>query len=199
MRDRDGSCRQPTRAFAPALMPTSPPAHASPGSVPDPRPCPRCGKPVPPAADAAAPGGLCPACLLAAAFFTEPAPGAASADSAPPPDPAALAPEFPALEIIELLDRGGMGAVYKARQRDLDRLVALKILRPGLDADPTFAARFAEEARCLDLTEPTLRVVLHRLRQRYRQLLRAEIAHTVARPEDIDDELRHLIAAVSAP
>jgi putative flippase GtrA len=42
-----------------------------------------------------------------------------------------------------------MGAVYKARQRDLDRHVALKILRPGLDADPGFAERFAREARAL--------------------------------------------------
>lgn len=42
-----------------------------------------------------------------------------------------------------------MGAVYKARQRDLDRIVALKILRPGLDADPTFADRFRHEARAL--------------------------------------------------
>jgi RNA polymerase sigma factor (sigma-70 family) len=49
----------------------------------------------------------------------------------------------------------------------------------------------------LGLSEPALRVALHRLRQRYRQLLREEIAHTVARPEDIDDELRHLINSVA--
>jgi len=42
-----------------------------------------------------------------------------------------------------------MGAVYRARQRDLDRVVALKILRPGLDSDPGFAGRFAKEARAL--------------------------------------------------
>jgi predicted Ser/Thr protein kinase len=42
-----------------------------------------------------------------------------------------------------------MGAVYKARQPGLDRTVALKILPPGLGADPTFAERFTREARSL--------------------------------------------------
>jgi RNA polymerase sigma-70 factor (ECF subfamily) len=52
---------------------------------------------------------------------------------------------------------------------------------------------YAEIAGHLNLTEGTVKVAVHRLRQRFRELLRAEVAHTVARPEDIDDELRHLI------
>jgi hypothetical protein len=39
-------------------------------------------------------------------------------------------------------------------------------------------------------------VTVHRLRERYRELLRAEIAHTVAAPAEIDDEIRHLIEVV---
>jgi serine/threonine protein kinase len=66
-----------------------------------------------------------------------------------PPALADLAPTFPQLELIELLGRGGMGAVYKARQKELDRVVALKILPPGVGNDPAFAERFAREAKAL--------------------------------------------------
>jgi serine/threonine protein kinase len=63
--------------------------------------------------------------------------------------PRELAPRFPQLEILECLGRGGMGVVYKARQKSLGRLVALKLLAPERVGDPTFAARFAQEARSL--------------------------------------------------
>ncbi len=43
-------------------------------------------------------------------------------------------------------------------------------------------------------TVGTVKVEVFRLRQRYRQLLRAEVAHTVENPEDVDDELRFLIS-----
>ena len=62
---------------------------------------------------------------------------------------AQLAPLFPQLEILELIGKGGMGAVYKARQKHLDRVVALKILPPGIGDDPAFAERFAREAKAL--------------------------------------------------
>src|SRR5689334_22117289 len=106
--------------------------------------CPECGVPLP----AGALAGLCPACLLkqgAAADSTV-------AHGNPPFEPPPLekvARLFPQLEILCLLGKGGMGAVYKARQRGLDRLVALKILPARNGADSGFAERFTREARAL--------------------------------------------------
>jgi serine/threonine protein kinase len=65
------------------------------------------------------------------------------------PEPAELAGRFAPLEILELLGQGGMGAVYKARQPKLNRLVALKILPGEAAADPAFAERFTREAQTL--------------------------------------------------
>jgi len=56
----------------------------------------------------------------------------------------------------------------------------------------------AEIAREFGMTENAVKQALHRLRQRYRQLLREEVAHTVATPADIEMELRELVAALRA-
>lgn len=66
-----------------------------------------------------------------------------------PPSVEDLAKLFPALEILELIGVGGMGAVYKARQAGLDRMVALKILPKEFGHDVKFALRFTREARTL--------------------------------------------------
>lgn len=58
-------------------------------------------------------------------------------------------------------------------------------------------ASLAEIAAGLGMSEGALKTAAHRLRARYRQLLRAEIAHTVAGPTEVDEELRHLISVMS--
>ncbi len=48
-------------------------------------------------------------------------------------------------EILQTIGEGGMGAVYKAKDRELDRFVALKVIRPELASDPSILARFTQE------------------------------------------------------
>lgn len=55
---------------------------------------------------------------------------------------------------------------------------------------------YSQVAADLGMTEAAVKVAVHRLRRRCRHHLRAEVAHTVADPADVDDELRHLMTAV---
>lgn len=57
--------------------------------------------------------------------------------------------------------------------------------------------RYADVARELDISEPALKSSIHRLRQRHRDLLRAEVASTVADSSEVERELRFLLQAVS--
>jgi serine/threonine protein kinase len=124
--------------------------------------CPQCGASLP--TDALA--GLCPRCLMAVNMATQTVLSEADAGMASDPKPPPLSPEeiatlFPNLEILECLGRGGMGVVYKARQKSLNRLVALKLLAPERAHDPQFAARFEKEAHALaTLNHPNI-VAIH--------------------------------------
>ena len=111
------------------------------------RHCPSCHKPLP----ANAPKGLCPECLMKAGLNTGTEPGGEGPPGSHfvPPPVADIAKLFPQLEVLEFVGKGGMGAVYKARQPNLDRLVAMKILPPAAAGGPGFAERFNREARAL--------------------------------------------------
>jgi len=54
----------------------------------------------------------------------------------------------------------------------------------------------AHAALELGMSEGAVRTAVHRLRQRYGEILRAEVAQTVSRPEDLVDELRHLLSVL---
>jgi tRNA A-37 threonylcarbamoyl transferase component Bud32 len=108
--------------------------------------CPECGKLLP----AGSQHRICPACLMAQALASRTLdPGQPGEAPSAPPEPAEIADRFPQFEILECLGRGGMGVVYKARQKSLNRLVAIKILAPERVKDPRFAGRFAHEAELL--------------------------------------------------
>ncbi len=109
--------------------------------------CPQCRSDIP----VDAPAGLCPRCLLSSAAEAQTVPPLRLSDE----QPEAVGMLFPQLEVQEMLGRGGMGLVYRARQTHLDRVVALKLLPRAAGEDPAFAERFGREARLLArLTHP---------------------------------------------
>ena len=107
------------------------------------RACPRCLSPIP----ERAPGGLCPRCLLDGA--NAPTDAGLGTQSWKTPTLAEIASAFPALEVLGHLGSGGMGCVYRVRERDSGRISALKVLPRELAADPAFVERFEREARTL--------------------------------------------------
>ena len=149
------------------------------------RHCPECGSEL--AAGAAE--APCPVCLMRlglenwaarpAAIAEDAAGAATSAGGFEAPASEDLQLLFPQLEFLELLGKGGMGAVYKAQQKSLERLVAVKIIKPQAADDPAFAERFLREARSLaKLNHPNI-VTVHDFGE-VRQLPNAGVAQELA-------------------
>lgn len=112
------------------------------------RTCRTCGAPLQ--------GGGCSNCLFQLAADV----GTAERACAPAfttPDQERLKALMPDFEILEMIGRGGMGAVFKVRQPRLSRLAALKVLPPERATDPAFVERFFREAQALaQLTHPCI-------------------------------------------
>jgi RNA polymerase sigma factor (sigma-70 family) len=85
-----------------------------------------------------------------------------------------------------------LGEEYRAE----GKAAVFDTLRATL-AGASAAAPYAELARRLDTTEGAIKVAVHRLRQRYRTLLRDTIADTVAGPDEVEDELRYLFRTLA--
>ena len=118
--------------------------------------CSKCDTPIAPDV----PGKICPRCLLALSLETNTL-GDENSSSEPLPQIDELQAHFPQLKILECLGRGGMGVVYRARQKSLNRDVALKLLAPERALDTGFAKRFQKEAQALAaLNHPNI-VTIH--------------------------------------
>jgi RNA polymerase sigma-70 factor (ECF subfamily) len=109
-----------------------------------------------------------------------------------PPDPVTPEKLFERRWALELLAQ----SLQKLRGEfeESGRANIFEELKPTLTGDP--AAPYAEIARRLHASESAVKAAAHRLRQRYRELIRAEIAETVDNPAEIDDELEFLFTAL---
>jgi RNA polymerase sigma-70 factor (ECF subfamily) len=85
----------------------------------------------------------------------------------------------------------------KQEYRTKGKLDLFEMLQPHLtqEATPGF---YAAAAARLTMTDGAVKVALHRLRRRFGELLRSQIAHTVASPEQVDEEIRYLFAVIAS-
>ena len=101
---------------------------------------------------------ICPVCIDADAP-TPPGPATVEGDPSRAITPGMIIAGF---EILEEINRGGMGVIYKARQQGLDRIVALKVIAPSRLANPEALRRFKQEVKvAARLNHPNIVAVYH--------------------------------------
>ncbi len=136
-------------------------------------------------------GGLVPESL-------DGVPGHDTAPALQVPDPAALPSDG-------VFDRAWALAVMaqaletlRQEHADAGKAEHFEVLKPWLEGD---ADRLPQEqaAARLNLNEGALKVAIHRLRKRFRELIRRELAETVDSPAEVEDELRYLVEVLAQP
>jgi RNA polymerase sigma-70 factor (ECF subfamily) len=110
-------------------------------------------------------------------------------------DPAGLSPdrEFDRKWALTILERAlaTLATEHKATGNEQH----FETLKPWLTGDAGETSQ-AEAGRQLNLNEGAVKVAVHRLRRRFRQVIKAQISHTLANPEQVEEEMRHLIEAL---
>jgi RNA polymerase sigma-70 factor (ECF subfamily) len=97
---------------------------------------------------------------------------------------------------LQILER--VLSVLFQEQKQAGNELQFELLRPSLTGNPhQFEA--CEIANRLGVSDGALKVIIHRLRKRFRQLVKSEIAETVNDPAEIDSEIDYLIEALSTP
>ena len=109
-----------------------------------------------------------------------------------PPDNLSPDKLFDRAWAMTLLDR----VISRLREENVEdgKTKLFDVLKPFLTADKS-TIPYAEAAASLEMAEPAVRVAVHRLRKRYRELLREEIAHTLSDPSQADQEIAALFSA----
>ena len=112
------------------------------------------------------------------------------------PDPTALPPD-------SFFDRAWALAVMQQTFSTLQREFAeagkaahFQVLKPWLEGESAGLSQ-ADAAARLGLNEGAVKVAIHRLRKRFREVIRAELAQTVGSPAEVDEELRYLVEVLS--
>ena len=114
------------------------------------------------------------------------------------PDPAAVVPDtfFDRQWALTILDHAL--AALGAEHHSDGKAAQFEALKPWLTGDSEKLSQ-AEVARQLDLNEGAVKVAIHRLRKRFRDLVKAEIARTVGDGADVQEELSYLLEVLSRP
>ena len=139
-------------------------------------------------------GGQIPIPIDAAAAETACQLGGFYINTVEPADPATADKAFERRWALTLLDQ--VLRRLRCEYESSGRTELFEQLKPTL-TEASRSVKYAEMASRLGTTEGAVKVAVHRLRQQYRELLRAEIAETVSGPDEVDDELRNLFQALA--